>query len=259
MTEQEPAEGAAAAKLVTTVRRLQIWVIVLTVLVALLIAAVIVGFVRWPRDTDDDQVPANSTPVMTVTDQQLATARQEIQSAYGDTLDSLDVCRVTMDYNDPSLPAGAGGEEQFIYVNYRLKGSSVVVADIVGGPFGPDAASMGMLPTQGSLTSRMTQEKFDRLLLAYAAETSAPLSNVRRYNDSIAMMVPGAPQNGVVPVGDKKYKASDLWAASEGLLVEGDRLGMETLGASRKALIFYEDPRSGAFTFLGTEPAVGGW
>ena len=42
----------------------------------------------------------------------------------------------------------------------------MTVADIVGGPFGPDLASMGMLPTQGSLQSRMTAEQFDRVLAA---------------------------------------------------------------------------------------------
>ena len=33
---------------------------------------------------------------------------------------------------------------------------------------------------------------------------------------------------------------------------------MDVWSTSRKALIFYEDPESGAFTFLGTEPALGG-
>jgi hypothetical protein len=34
---------------------------------------------------------------------------------------------------------------------------------------------------------------------------------------------------------------------------------MDVWSTSRKALIFYEDPESGDFTFLGTEPAMGGY
>lgn len=60
-------------------------------------------------------------------------------------------------------------------------------------------------------------------------------------------------------VGNKKYKAGDLWAATEGMLVEGDTIGMDVWSTSRKTLIFYEDLKSGAFTFLGTEPALGGY
>ena len=166
---------------------------------------------------------------------------------------------VTMKFDDPSIPADAAGDQQFVYVQYRLKDSDVVVADIVGGPFGPDPTSMGMLPTQGSLQSRMTPEQFDRFLAAYAGETTAPLSGVRRYNDRAEMMMPGSVQGGVVRVGDKKYNAGDLWAAAEGMTVEGDTVGMDVWSTSRKALIFHEDPKSGAFTFLGTEPALGGY
>jgi hypothetical protein len=34
---------------------------------------------------------------------------------------------------------------------------------------------------------------------------------------------------------------------------------MDVWSTSRKALIFYEDPESGDFTFLGTEPAMDGY
>jgi hypothetical protein len=73
------------------------------------------------------------------------------------------------------------------------------------------------------------------------------------------MMMPGSAPGEVVRVGSKKYKAVDLWAATEGMTVEGDTLGMDVWSTSRKALIFYENPKSGAFTFLGTEPALGGY
>jgi len=259
MTEQGPEEEATT-DLVAAVRRLRIWTISLTAAVALLAIATVVGGIVLSRESDtvaDPNAMYMGAPP-SVTDEQLASTREDIESAYGDKLDTVEVRRVTMDYGDPMMPLAAGGEEQLIYANYRLKGSPVAVADIVGGMFGPDAASMGMLPTEGSLTSHMTLEEFGRLLVAYAAKTSTPLGNVRRYDDSTMAMMTGSAPKSVVSVGDKKYKTSDLWAASEGLALEGDQVGVEEMG-SRKALIFYKDPQSGEFTFLGTEPAVGGW
>ncbi len=240
------------------VRRLRFWLIVLSVLVALLVAAAIVGAVLVPRAIDERQDSAYAGPIGPTADQ-VASTRQEIESALDGQLEGLDVRLVTMKFDDPSIPAEAGGDQQFVYVQFRLKDSGVVVADIVGGPFGPDPTSMGMLPTQGSLQSRMTPEQFDGFLAAYAAETTAPLSGVRRYNDRAEMMMPGSVQGGVVRVGNKKYKAGDLWAAAEGMTVDGDSVGMDVWNTSRKALIFYEDPKNGAFTFLGTEPALGGY
>ena len=253
-----PGRDAARdpSELVTAVRRLRVWLIVLTVLVAALVAAAIVGAVLLPGRIGNGN-GGEYAGAPTVSDAQVAATRQEIEKALGDQLAGLEVRRVTMSFDDPSLPAGVPNEEQFIYVKYQLKGSSVVVADVLGGPFGDDPASMGMLPTRGSLVSRMSEEKFRRFLAAYARETSAPLSNVRRYNDRLQMVQPGTVQQSVVPVDGKNYRASDLWAAAEGLLVEGDHLGMEAMGTDRKAFIFYEDPKSGAFRFLGTEPALG--
>lgn len=261
VTAPKPGDdsGAAAAReLAGALRRLKMWLIILTVLVALLVAAAIVAAILVPRAIDAHQDSAYPGPFGPTADQ-VASTRQEIESALDGRLEGLDVRLVTMKIDDPSIPAGAGGDEQFIYVQYRLKDSGVVVADVVGGPFGPDPTSMGMLPTQGSLQSRMTPEQFDGFLAAYARETAAPLSNVRRYNDRAEMMPPGSVQGGVVRVGAKKYKAGDLWAATEGMLVDGDAIGMDMWSISRKALIFYEDAKSGAFTFLGTEPALGGY
>jgi hypothetical protein len=256
---QRTDEGAAATQeLVTAVGRLKVWLIVLTVLVTLLVAAAIAAAILVPRAIDDQQDVAYSEPIGPTADQ-VASTREEIETALGDSLEGLDVRLVTMTFDDPSMPADAPDEEQFIYVQYRLKDSGVVVADIVGGPFGPDPTSMGMLPTQGSLQSRMTPEQFDRLLAAYADETAAPLGNVRRYNDRSEMMMPGAVQDDSVRVGETKYEASDLWAATEGMTVEGDTIGMDVWAPSRKALIFYEDPETGDFTYLGTEPALGGY
>ena len=257
--EPQTDEGVAAAQeLVTAVRRLKAWLIVLTVLVALLAAAAIAAAILVPRAIDDRQAEVYAGPIGPSADQ-VASTREEIETAFGGSLEDLDVRLVTMKFDDPSMPADVPADERFIYVQYRLKDSGVVVADIVGGPFGSDPASMGMLPTQGSLQSRMTPEQFDRFLAAYAGETTAPLSNVRRYSDRAEMMMPGSVQGGSVRVGDKKYKASDLWAATEGMTVAGDTVAMDVWSTSRKALIFYEDPESGAFTFLGTEPALGGY
>jgi hypothetical protein len=255
--EPQTHEGAAA-ELLTTVRRLRAWLIVLSVLVALLVAAAIVAAVLVPRAIDDRDETAFVGAIGPTADQ-VATTREEIESALGGSLEGLDVRLVTMKFDDASMPADVPSEERFIYVQYTLKDSGVVVADIVGGPFGPDPMTMGMLPTQGPLQSRMTPGQFDRFIAAYAHETTSPLGNVRRYNDRAEMMMPGSAPGEVVRVGNKKYKANDLWAATEGMTVEGDAVGMDVWSTSRKALVFYEDPKSGAFTFLGTEPALGGY
>lgn len=240
------------------VRQLRVWLIILTVLVALLVATVVAAAIWLPGQLDDEPEESGVYPGMTVSDEQLATTRSEIENALGGAIEDLDVRRVTMTFDDPSIPAGAPAEEQFVYVSFRLADSGVVVADILGGPYAPDASSMGMLPTQGSLRSRMTERQFARFLAAYADETTVPLGNVRRYDDRAEMgMMPGTVQSDRIRAGGKSYKVEDLWAATEGLLVEGDTVGMEEMGTMRKAFIFYEDPKSGAFTFLGTEPAAG--
>jgi hypothetical protein len=232
--------------------------IVLTVLVALLVAAAIAGAIWLPGQIDDDAEEPGVYPGMTVSDEQLATTRAEIENALAGAIEDLEVRRVTMSFDDPSIPAEATGEEEFVYVSFRLSDSGVVVADIVGGPYAPDVSSGGMVPTQGSLRSRMTERQFERFLAAYADETTAPLGNVRRYNDRVEMgMMPGTIQSDSIRAGGKSYQVEDLWAATEGLLIEGDTVGMEEMGTMRKAFIFYEDPKSGAFTFLGTESAAG--
>jgi len=247
------------AELTGSIRRLKRWLIALTVAVALLVAALIVAAVFVvPQAIDEQDGSAYDVPMGPGAEQVDAT-RTEIENALGDRLENVEVRLVTMKFEDPSMPADAPSEESFVYAEYRLKGSEVLVADIVEGPFGADPASMGMLPTQGTLQSRMTLEQFERLLAAYGRETAAPLSGVRRYNDRAEWVMPGSAQSVSIEVGDKEYRTKDLWAATEGLRVEGDTVGMDIWSTNRKALIFYEDPKSGAFTFLGTEPAFGGY
>jgi len=256
---QEARFAEAAAGLSDSLRRLKRWLVALTAVVALLAAALIVAaVVVVPRAIDEQEGSAYDVPVGPGAEQVDAT-RAEIENALGDRLENVEVRLVTMEFDDPSMPADAPSEESFLYAEYRLKGSEVLVADIVEGPFGPDPASTGMLPTQGTLQSRMTLEQFERLLAAYGRETAAPLSGVRRYNDRVEWMMPGSAQSVSIEVGDKEYRTKDLWSATEGLRVEGDSVGMEIWSTNRKALIFYEDPKSGAFTFLGTEPAFGGY
>lgn len=267
MPQDDPAPAAETSSDAATndgagveaaIRRLRVWLIVLTVLVAVLVAAAIAGAIWLPGQIDDDAEEAEVYPGMTVSDDQLATTRGEIENALGGAVADLEVRRVTMTFDDTSIPAEAAGEEEFVYVSFRLVDSGVVVADIVGGPYSHDVSSSGMVPTQGSLRSRMTERQFERFLAAYAEETTAPLGNVRRYNDRAEMgMMPGSVQSDRIRAGGKSYKVEDLWAATEGLLVEGDTIGMEEMGTMRKAFIFYEDPKTGAFTFLGTEPAAG--
>gem|GEM_PF-3400713 len=249
--------GQVPVQLAGDLRRLKRWLVVLTVLVALLLAAAIAAAVLIPRAIHDQQQSTYGVPFGPTADQ-VASTRKEVEAALGDRLASLEARLVTMEFVDPSMPAETP-EEQFIYVQYRLKDSGVLVADLVGGPLGTDPASMGMLPTQGTLQSRMSEEQFARLLAAYGSETAAPLSNVRRYNDRTELMMPGSAPGNTVQVGKRKYRASDLWAATEGMEVAGDTVGMDVWSTDRRALIFYEDPKTGEFTFLGTEPALGGY
>ncbi len=183
--------------------------------------------------------------------------REEIESAFGDELESLDVRTVRVDYGEPfpfSLISGMPGGEEAIYVEYKLKGVDVVIADVPGGPWGFDLVNSGILPVRGSLASRMTHEQFGRILRAYAEETEAPLGSVRRYGDSSGMMYYDSPSPDEIVVAGIEYPTKELWSAVEGTLIEGERIDM-SLGMDyvRKALVFHEHPETGEFEYLGSE------
>jgi hypothetical protein len=272
MSELESVKAAAdqtgqsdtalsSADLAKTVRGLKRWVIGLTIVVALMAigGAATVSVAAWGIFAIPGAMMGTS---MEPSAEAIEDTRSEIRSALGDRLDKLDVRAVTIDYGfgppfPYSLMAGAG-DSKSIYVEYRLKDSPTLIAGVLeGSPFGMDVASSGMLPTKGSLSSRMTDEQFERILKAYAVETRAPFGSVRRYGDRSAMME-GRAVPDKVRVGSQEYPSLELWSVTQGTLAKGDRISMdETHNFSGKSYVFHEDSKSGEFTCVGTEPAYG--
>lgn len=249
-------EGPSTAVLAKSVRGLRTWLIVLTSLMGLAfigtLIVVIVGIVG---------VGSLLSVGDGVSKDEITSAKSQVKSAYGDRLESLEVRAIKLDDGTP-FSALSGDTDAAVYVHYKLKDSPVVVADLVEGPGGNDAASYGILPTQGSLTSRMTTTQLNSILAAYASQTTVPLGAVRRYADeqNYTDTGDGSSVPAVVSVGEKKYKTSELWAATEGKIVKGDTLNYDdVMNETRTAFIFHEDPKTGQFTFLGTESASNMW
>jgi hypothetical protein len=204
----------------------------------------------------------SDTGVVKVTDQELSKAKAAVTDALGDKATDVEVRRVKVIYDGAPFPVSllGGGDEQVIYVSYQLKDSGVRVAGRLGGPYGSSVAGSGLLPTVGSLESRMTPEQYDRLVAGYAANTKEPLGMVRRYSDRELFAEEGTPAGAEVTLGNKVYKTRELWWASEGDVIEGDTYEESIDGEpSVNALIFHEDPKTGAFVYLGTEPVEMYW
>lgn len=247
----------STADLARSVRRLRVWLAVVTAVVSLFVvgacasgALMLTGFSMMGEEFAG------------VTEEQVAATRREFELELGDRLERIEVRAVAIDYGEAPFPYAfleGSTDEKTLYVEYKLKGSDVLVADLVGGPMGEDAVSSGILPTEGSLNSRMTAEQFDRLLAAFAAETKSPLGVVRRYNDPPMWVGDESPVAAEVTVGTKEYRSKELWSATQGRIVEGDRVDVEHDTGTRQALIFHEDPKTGVFTYLGTEPSEVFW
>lgn len=193
---------------------------------------------------------------MTIEDHQLERARDEVEEAYGQRIKKLDVRVVTMSYDDtPFSFMSSGMDEELVYIECELK-SGVVIADPVSSFYGVENLSgSGIIPTRGSLTSRMTDEQLDAALAAYAAETDTPLGSVRRYtDDEMFDETDSVPDE--VEIGKKTYASKELWKFVEGLIVEGDTVdGNNESYYSRRAHVFHEDPDTGEFVYLGSESA----
>lgn len=244
--------------LTTSVRRLKVWLAVLSALVGVAVLG-LCGVAVMFVGTFGVGMEMEPMSEETVTE-----AREAFENAYGERLDDLEVRAVSIDYGMAPFPfsllPGEGEAEQAIYVEYRLKDSDVVVADIIG-MWGGDVQSSGLLPMHGSLASRMSEAQYDRLLAAYGEQTRKPLGAVRRYNDPGDMMMESGSIPESVTIGDKAYPSKELWSATEGQTVEGDTFEPnEGFGAfSRNALVFHEDPKTGVLTYLGTEPTDTAW
>jgi hypothetical protein len=233
-------------------RVIKVWLAVLTVALGVFAAIVVVLEIR-SDDADEQGVVGD---LYKPTERQVAAARAEVEEAYGDQLESVTVRVVRVDMPEEAAADVAMGEgpPPLLYIEYRLRGFETVIAGTTMDPYST-AAAAGMLPTKGSLLSRMTEEQFEVFLAAYAEATSAPLGGVRRYGDSPVM--PGQVTADTVKSGGRTYRTDELWAAREGALVDGDTIGFDDPAFMQAtAHIFHEDPRTGEFTYLGTEPAV---
>lgn len=253
----EANDGAALSALAVSVRRHRIWLIILTSVLALMTAG-IVAMVMLAVG-----IGSFASESLGVSEESVAKAKQEVEGAYGDRLKKIDVRSVEVDYGGTAFPFSlmSGGSMKSLYVEYSLKDSDVVFADLLSsGMFGEGVASSGMLPTKGSLVSRMSPEKFDRLLAAYSAETKTPLGAIRRYGDDSYFSETGSKVPDELTVGDRTLPTKELWSAVEGRIIKGDSVDMsDDADYSRNALIFWEDPATGEFAFLGTEPSNSMW
>ncbi|MBE0475711.1 MAG: hypothetical protein IBX62_01220 [Coriobacteriia bacterium] len=241
-----PIEPSSADELAASIVRHRTWLIALTVVVVLMIltacapVALLFGIGGL---VDGTEAPS---------DAQLQSVRQRIEDALGGRLADADVRAVTVVYDDAPFPFPLlTGGEQVIYLEASLADSDVVIADVIASS--QELASSGLLPTAGRLTERMTGEQFDRLVAAFAVQTDAPLGPVFRYIERLAMEVDPIPEE--VRVEDREYRVAELWSATVGRRVEGDRLDLGADASDvREALIFHEDPETGQFTYLTTEP-----
>ncbi len=251
-------ESATLAALQVSVSRHRVWLIVLSAVLVLSFLGIIgMGVLVVGPFMGGFAVSSGAS------EEQIDEAESEIQQAYGSRLEDLEVRVVEVKYGGAPFPYSLmdGDTMKSLYISYGLQGSDVIIADLLDvDMFGGDLSMTGMLPTKGSMVSRMTPEQFDKLLVAYSAETEKPLGSVRRYGDEPFFMETGQTAPEEVTVNNETFPTKELWTAAEGRIIEGDSVDMND-GAymGGVALIFHEDPETGEFTFLGTEPVETMW
>lgn len=229
------------------VRNLRRWLLAVTAVFALSVLAI--GAFAWLFVS---RFAGMEGPV--VKPEQVAEIRQEYEKALGPRLAQLKVRAVRVDYGDAMGPVPFfTPREELVYVEYRLKDSKVVFANL-GGPGG----EVDLLPSRGSLESRMTDDQFAALLRAYEAETAAPFGGVHRYTDRGFDGPSNVSASDALTVAGKKYPQDELWVVSEGVVVEGDTFKPNEVMHGSRAMVFHEDPKTGAFVFIGTDDS-GEW
>lgn len=245
------------AALEASIRRHRIWLIILTLAMVLSAcgATTVVGLTLGLGATSGGPDMAS--------DERVSGIKEEIGVACGDRLEDVQVRAVEVKYGAAPFPYSlmSGGNMESLYVEYRLKDSDVLIANLLEpGMYGDSLSASGMLPMKGSLASRMSLEQFERLLAAYGSQTKTPLGSVRRYGDRPYLSPSGSTVPDEVTVGDARYSTKELWSVTEGKVIKGESLDIsEDMGLGRNALIFREDKATGEFVFLGTEPAELTW
>jgi hypothetical protein len=235
-------EPDSVQELKRSVRRLRIWLGVVTAgLVLLLLGSCSPIAIIAVLAATSNGAPSQS---------EIASLRSSVQSGLGDRLSSLEVRSISIKDPTTPFPFSAFGLGHDIYIQGQLKGSGVTIAATV--PQGSDPAASGLVPTQGALTDRMTDAQLDRFLAAFHHETSQPFGGVTRYSPQNS----SAAASGTVTIAGTAYPLQELWSATIGRLVSGNSIDLVSSGSNTtQALVFWENPKTGEFQFLGKESA----
>jgi hypothetical protein len=238
--EPEVPEPAVTA-LARSVKRLRVWVIVLTVVVSLLVlgSCAPLALVGLAMGTAGMGGPSPSPT-------NLSSVRSEIQTSLGANLASLQVRSVEVSYPEVSEIPFFSAKEHLVYVEAHLKDPDVVIADVLG--FAGSPTESGLLPTKASFASRLSDQQYLALLRAFRAKTDRPVGPISTYADSSH-----GSADTTVAIDGRYYPASQLWSVTVGRRVSSDRTFEVKPGARRDCLVFWEEPGTGRFEYVGTE------
>lgn len=245
----EPVALGAEDRRYRGVRR---WLTCLTILVALLTLSVcgVGGCAAWGMYD-----PFGMTPWGYESEEgdMTASIEEDIRSGFGSDVESVEVRRVEVDWGEPMMFGDPFMPTESAYaVQYRLAGADVLCATVVSPMMGASLQEIGLVPPRNAISSRMDTDRFIELLAVYADNTQAPFGGLHRYT-SDDMMMGGGPLPETITIDDREYASGNLWMAVEGTVLEGDTYDMDHMESDTDALVFYEDPETGGFEFLGVE------
>lgn len=240
-----------AADVHRSVKVLRVWLIVLTVVVVVLVGVAGAGvYAAWSYYSMFNGWAAEGPDA-----DQTTALEGAVKSAYRDALESVKVTELSLERPSAAGPFGAGYMPRVYSIVYRIKGVSSPFAGLASTP--EDLDGSGLIPTEGSLSSRLELEQVVSLAAAFKAESDKPIGGMSAYYDND--YVEGQSPPAVIDVAGKEYQTKTLWAVAEGSEPPADKklqpYGMDDV----RALIFHRDPATGAWTYLGTErrpPAI---
>lgn len=236
----------AIAQLTASVRRLRVWVIVLSVIVGIGVLGTMSPLAFVALMAFGDGSPD-------VTSAEVQAVETAVEGAVRGMTDEADVRKVQVSYGGDSFPFAFMGGTDMIYVEYKIDDTGVTVANVFNPVPGTTLLDSGLIPTQAIGDSKLTAEQFARLLDAYAVRSKKPLGGVLPYGASQWSAEPS--DTGTVTIAGGKYAASELWSALPGRTVKGDKVRENRdIVSGRETLVFRLDPGTGEFTYVGSEP-----
>ena len=228
--------------------------IVAIVLLATVGASVLAGaaFVLWSSGMVGGFVAHGPDAELTVDE-----TRERLESEWGDRIVSLEVRAVRLEFLGSWLPSGLRPHEEAVYVEGRLREPDVSIAAVVSPAYGMDAQGMGLLPTKkGAFNEPLSDNQLTQLIVAYRAETDAPLGGIYSALEYLELFSRGLVSDDqmVTDTRGRGYPVRELWAVTEGVVLTGDAITEEELlEKNREALIFRENPKTGEFVYVATE------